>query len=72
MSGYKIMLQKHCKWYPVCPMKRFYEQGKLDKKWIELYCMGNWEICIRYKMEEECRSHPDNMLPDGSIGELLL
>jgi len=24
-----------CKWYPVCPMKRFYEAGKIDKKWID-------------------------------------
>ncbi|MCD6449493.1 MAG: uracil-DNA glycosylase, partial [Thermotogaceae bacterium] len=24
------VLLKDCKWYPVCPMKRFYEEGKLD------------------------------------------
>jgi len=60
-----------CKWYPVCPMRRFYEEGKLDKKWIELYCKGDWESCIRYQMEEEGRFHPDWMLPDGTLDERL-
>jgi len=63
--------EKQCKWYPVCPIKRFFEQNKLDKKWIELYCKGDWKSCIRYQMEEEGRFHPDNMLPDGSISEKL-
>ena len=48
-------------------MKKFYESDKLDKKWIEMYCKGNWESCLRYKMEENGHYHPDNMLPDGSI-----
>jgi len=65
------MLQKQCKWYPVCPIKRFFEQGKLDKKWIKMYCKGDWESCIRYQMEEEGRFHPDNMLPDGTIDKKL-
>ncbi len=60
-----------CRWYPVCPMKRYYEDGKLDKKWVELYCKGDWESCIRYHMEEEGRRHPDWVLPDGSIDERL-
>ncbi len=62
---------KTCKWFPVCPMKRFYEQGKLDKKWIEEYCLGNWERCVRYQMEEKGEPHPDNMLPNGEIDESL-
>ena len=61
------MFQKQCKWFSVCPMKRFYDQGKLDKKWIDLYCKGNWKNCIRYQMEENGRYHPDNMLPNGTI-----
>jgi hypothetical protein len=64
--------QKQCKWYPACPMKWFYEQGKLDRKWIELYCRGDWKSCIRYQMEENNQPHPDNMLPDGKISESLL
>ena len=60
-----------CKWYPVCPMKKFYEKGKLSKAWVELYCKGDWESCIRYQMEERGQLHPDWMLPDGSIDEKL-
>ena len=32
------------KWYQVCPMKKFDENIKLDKKWIDNYCNGNWKI----------------------------
>lgn len=60
-----------CKWYPVCPLRIFYDQGKLDKSWIELYCKGAWLNCIRYQMEEDGESHPDNMMPDGSIDDYL-
>lgn len=65
------MSQRFCKWYPVCPMKFYYEQGKLDRKWIDKYCMGNWEGCVRYQMEERCQPHPDYMLPDGEIRQDL-
>lgn len=64
-------VNKECKWYPVCPLRIFYEQGKLDKSWIELYCKGTWLNCIRYQMEENGESHPDNMMPDGSIDDNL-
>ena len=60
-----------CKWYPVCPMKRFYEAGKIDKKWAENYCHGDNQSCKRYQMEEKGEYHPDNMLPDGSIDQSL-
>ncbi len=60
-----------CVWFQVCPLKRCYEQGKLDKKWIENYCLGNYLKCIRKKMEEKGAYHPDNMLPDGTIDENL-
>lgn len=65
------VLKKDCKWYPLCPMKRFLENGKLKRKWIELYCKGDWESCIRYQMEERGEYHPDCMLPDGTIDEKL-
>ncbi|MCD6446132.1 uracil-DNA glycosylase [Candidatus Bathyarchaeota archaeon] len=64
-------MKKICKWYPVCPMKRFYEEGKLDRKWIEEYCMGDYKRCVRYKLEEAGVPHPDNMLPNGKIMKLL-
>ncbi len=65
------VLSNNCKWYPLCPMRIFYEEGKLDRKWIELYCKGDWERCIRYQMEEKGEMHSDWMLPDGSIDEKL-
>ncbi len=64
-------VNKECKWYSVCPLRTFYEQGKLDKSWIELYCKGAWLNCVRYQMEENGESHPDNMMPDGSIDDNL-
>jgi len=62
---------KECKWFPVCPMKRFYKEGILPKKWIKQYCKGNWQSCKRYHMEEKGVPHPDWMLPDGTINEQL-
>lgn len=63
---------KDCKWYIACPMKRYYEMGVLGKSWIEGYCRGDWSKCIRYKMEENGRYHPDWMLPDGSMDNSLI
>lgn len=60
-----------CKWYGVCPLKRFYEQGILDKKWVKNYCRGDYAICVRYMMEENGTYHPDTMLPDGTIDTKL-
>jgi hypothetical protein len=65
------MSQKVCKWYSVCPIRLYYEQGKLDRKWVDEYCMGDWEICVRYQLEERQESHPDYMLPDGEIRKEL-
>ncbi len=64
-------LLKDCKWYPGCPMNRFSREGKINKRWIQLYCRGDWESCIRYQMEERGEFHPDWMLPDGSFDEKL-
>ena len=62
-----MIKKKVCTWFTVCPLKKFYEQGKLDKEWIEVYCWGDFSQCIRKKMEEDGAYHPDNMLPDGTI-----
>jgi len=64
-------LMADCKWFSCCPMKRFYEEGKIQKRWIELYCKGDWKSCVRYHMEEKGEPHPDWMLPDGSLDESL-
>jgi DNA polymerase len=60
-----------CKWYRLCPMRRFYEQGKLDRSWIELYCTGDWSRCVRFEKEELGINHPDWMLPDGTLDATL-
>lgn len=60
-----------CKWFRVCPMKTYYEKGKLDRKWIDKYCRGDWNKCIRYMLEETGQPHPDYMLPDGSLDKNL-
>lgn len=52
-------------------MKKFYEQGKLEKEWIERYCKGDYESCVRYQMEERGEPHPDNILSNGEIREDL-
>ena len=52
-------------------MKRFYERGLLDKKWVERYCFGDNKQCVRYQMEARGESHPDTMLPDGTIDARL-
>jgi len=60
-----------CQWYPVCPMKAFYERGVLDAYWVKQFCFGNHAGCVRYQMEEAGTPHPDNMLPDGSTDDHL-
>ncbi|NQU18713.1 uracil-DNA glycosylase [bacterium] len=67
----KNRLRKVCVWFDVCPLKRSYEQGKLDRKWIENYCWADYSKCVRKKMEEQGIYHPDNMMPDGTIDERL-
>lgn len=65
------VLLNTCRWYSLCPMKRYFEAGRLDGSWIALYCKGDWQSCIRYQMEERGEYHPDWMLPDGSIDDSL-
>ncbi|BDU50758.1 hypothetical protein [Haliovirga abyssi] len=60
-----------CKWYFVCPMKFAYEEGRIERKWIDRYCLSesNWKNCVRYQMEEIGKYHSDEMLPDGNYIE---
>jgi DNA polymerase len=68
----KLQVLSHdCKWFPVCPMKYFFKEGSLGRKWIELYCRGDWQSCVRYDLEERGKYHPDWMLPDGTLEEKL-
>ena len=68
MIDYK---NKKCKWFPVCPMKFYWEQGEIDESWIQQHCFGNWTACVRYQKEEAGIYHPDNMMPDGLINSKL-
>jgi len=62
-----------CKWFNICPLRRFERKGKLDNIWANEYCKSddNWKNCRRYQLEEQCVYHPDNVLPDGEIDETL-
>ncbi|MFO7936517.1 MAG: uracil-DNA glycosylase [Kiritimatiellia bacterium] len=64
-------LLKECRWFPVCPMKRYTEQGLLDRSWTQMFCRGDWKSCIRYQMDAKGEPHTDWMLPDGSISNSL-
>jgi hypothetical protein len=63
--------EKVCSWYSVCPMKDFFEEGKLEKHWVEEYCFNNGQNCQRLKAVRENRIVPDNFLPDGTIRKNL-
>jgi len=62
-----------CKWYPLCPLRRFERAELLDERWAEAYCKTDdqWKACRRYQLEEAGQYHPDNMMPDGSIDDNL-
>ncbi|MCF7892594.1 MAG: uracil-DNA glycosylase [Candidatus Omnitrophica bacterium] len=64
-------MNSECKWYQVCPMKRFFEQEKIARHWVDFYCHNNWQKCKRFDLEEKQIEHPDNMLPDGLIDNNL-
>ena len=53
-------------------MKKLFDEGRLDKKWIERYCKDDWESCVRYRMEENGESHPDNMMPERSSLQIFI
>ena len=64
-------MPKVCKWYFCCPIKYYVESGKLERKWIEEYCLISNSDCVRYEMEEKGIPHSDNLLPNGEIREDL-
>jgi hypothetical protein len=63
---------KPCKWYPTCPIKAYTDSGKLERYWIENYCLVGNKRCRRYQLEEKGEYHSDAMLPDGVIREDLM
>ena len=53
-------------------MKRFYEEGRVDKKLIEKYCLGDYKKCKRYQLVEKGKFCPDYVLPNGKIDKTLI
>jgi len=66
-------MQNVCIWYDeTSGMKRAYDKGLLDKKWIDNYCLNGGKNCIRKKrFEEEGYVSPDYVLPGGTVNENL-
>ena len=60
-----------CRWYnETSGVKRAYDLGLIDKKWVENYCWKGGKGCVRKKrFEEEGYVSPDYILPDGTISE---
>ncbi len=75
IRGWEVLVRNGkvnpCKWYYCCPIKEYTDEGKLEREWIENYCLVRNKKCIRYQMEERGEYHPDNMLPNGEIREDL-
>jgi hypothetical protein len=61
-----------CKWYDeTSGLKRGFDKGLVDKKWVEDYCWNGGKGCIRKeKFEKEGYLSPDYIMPDGSVNEL--
>ena len=60
-----------CVWYnETSGVKRAYDLGLIDRKWVENYCWNGGKGCIRKKrFEEEDYVSPDYVLPDETISE---
>jgi len=73
IKGYHKLkvLMEDCKYYPFCAVKKCHDRGLLSEEWVELYCHGDWENCVRYKMEESGIEPSNGMLPDGRQDKIL-
>jgi len=62
-----------CRWYDsTSGMKRAFDAGLLDRKWIDDYCLNGGRGCVRKKrFETEGYVSPDYVLPDGTSDDTL-
>jgi len=62
-----------CIWYnETSGMKRAFDAGLLDRKWIEDYCLNGGKGCVRKRrFETEGYVSPDYVLPDGTVDPKL-
>lgn len=60
-----------CVWYnETSGVKRAYDLGLIDLKWVENYCWNGGKDCVRKRrFEEEGYVSPDYVLPDGTISQ---
>ena len=65
-------MENKCKWFDICPLRKFEKEQKLDFKWRDKYCLDDFLHCQRYIETSKGISHPTNMLPDGSVNKSLL
>lgn len=64
-------MDDQCDKYKNCPLVEYYEQGKLESEWIELYCRGKWRECVRHLLLENGTPEIGFVMPDGSIEDRL-
>ena len=57
-----------CRWYnKTSAIKRAYDLGLIDKKWVENYCWNAGKNCYRkQRFEKNKYISPDYILPDGT------
>ena len=62
-----------CVWYnETSGMKRAFDAGLLDKKWLDDYCFRGGRACVRkQRFEGEGYVSPDYVLPDGAVDDTL-
>ena len=62
-----------CPWYDqTSAIKRAYDKGEIDQKWVENYCWNGGKGYVRKKrFEEEGYVSPDYVMPDGSVNERI-
>jgi hypothetical protein len=62
-----------CRWYnETSGVKRAYDLGLIDERWVRDYCLNGGEGCVRkMRFENEGYVSPDYVLPDGSVSEAV-
>lgn len=62
------MEKNSCRWYDeTSAIKRAYDKGLINKKWVENYCWNGGKNCVRKRRSEmEGYISPNYVLPDGT------
>ena len=67
------MKRNLCHWYDeTSAMKRAYDLGLIDEKWVKNYCWNGGKNCVRkMRFEKEGYISPEHVLPDGTENQKL-